>query len=342
MIKVLVPSAPKAEALLPYLKRIDDANWYTNSGPLVREFEGRMGGVSVSSATLGIELAAKCLFRFKRVRIPAFTFVATATALIRAGFEPVLCDVDENWTLVSPDAQSLAVCPFGASVKHSGLVDAAAAWGNQSEGIRVFSLHATKALSAGEGGMVCGPKDLQERIRKLANFGLDASRLTHGVVTEAGTNAKMSEYHAAVGLASLDAWPEISARRAAMAEAYRDRLGSTVSFQPRDPESVYTTFPITVRNAEQVAFDMASRGVETRRWYTPTLDKHPAFQHLPKEGDLSNAHRLGGEVLCLPFHLHLTDSDIEQVCEVFEWARDRNSGHRISQADLCGEARPYA
>lgn len=330
MIKVLVPWAPTADQVLPYLRALDENRHYTNNGPLVKELERRMDGVSVSSATLGLELAAPLVFHAKQVRIPAFTFVATATALIRAGFEPVLCDIDEDWALVDPDEQSLSVCPFGAAVAPAGMVDAAAAWGNQHQGVRVFSLHATKALSGGEGGMVCGLDDEQmARVRSLANFGLRAStRFEHGIVTESGTNAKMSEYHAAVALASLDQWEETSAERKQLSALYIERLGAEIhalpiEVQPR-PNGVYTTFPILVENAERVAFDMASKGVETRRWYTPTLERHPAFRHLEREGDLHNCKRMNEELLCLPFHIHLSESDVDHVCEVLEWAIRRN------------------
>ncbi|MDQ5979353.1 MAG: hypothetical protein QG602_2327 [Verrucomicrobiota bacterium] len=325
MIKVLVPWAPSAEAILPYLREIDANQWYTNNGPLVKRLEDRMGGVSVSSATLGLELAAPLVFRKKRVRIPAFTFVATATALIRAGFEPVLCDIGDDWALVDPDDESLAVCPFGASTEPGGMVDAAAAWGNQHYGARVFSLHATKALSGGEGGMICGLDEEQEaRVRSLANFGLQPStQFEHGVVTESGTNAKMSEYHAAVALASLDAWDETSAERKQLEAAYRERLEGWVEMQPR-LNGVYTTFPVLVPQAERVAFDLASKGIETRRWYTPTLERHPAFAHLEREGALANCRAMNEQLLCLPYHLHMSESDVDQVCEVLKWAMNRS------------------
>ena len=324
MIKVLVPWAPTAEQILPYLRTIDANRWYTNNGPLVKMLEERMCGVSVSSATLGLELTAPLVFRKKRVRIPAFTFVATATALIRAGFEPVLCDIGDDWAIREVDDDTLSVCPFGASVEPGGMVDAAAAWGNQHYGVRVFSLHATKALSGGEGGMVCGlDEDQEAHVRSLANFGLmPSTRFEHGVVLETGTNAKMSEYHAAVALASLDAWDETSAERKQLEAAYRERLADWVTLQPRQ-SGVYTTFPVLVPQAERVAFDMASRGIETRRWYTPTLERHPAFAHLEREGDLQNCRRMNDEILCLPFHLHMSESDVDQVCEVLEWAMNR-------------------
>lgn len=326
-MKVLVPDVPTADEILPYLRRIDESRWYSNTGPLVKELEQRMGGVTVSSATLGLELAAKCIFK-RRVRIPAFTFVATATALLRAGLEPVLCDVDETWALKDIDADSLSVCPFGAVVKPGGLVDAAAGWGNQHVGTRVYSLHATKSLPAGEGGLVCGPPELLERIRRLSNFGLEVTPFVHGIVNEAGTNAKLSEYHAAVALASLDRWEVTAAKRRRLHDEYSLRLAD-FERQPR-PAGVYTTFPVLVQNAGAVARAMAAKGVETRRWYTPTLERHPAFRGLPVEGDLRNCRRLNDELLCLPFHNEMTATDVERVCEVLRWATTKTATARKS------------
>lgn len=317
-MKVLVPDAPTTDELIPYLRRIDATKQYSNSGPLVRELEQKLGGVAVSSATLGLELAAKIIFK-RKVRIPAFTFVATATAMLRAGLEPVLCDVDDRWALRDIDKDSLSVCPFGAPVRAGGLVDAAAAIGNQHTGNRVYSLHATKTLPAGEGGIVCGDPELLSRIKKLSNFGLE----TTGVVNEPGTNAKLSEYHAAVALASLDRWEQSSAWRRALDAAYREELPD-IEHQKR-PLGTYTNFAVLVRNANAVAKDMLSKGIETRRWYTPTLERHPAFRHLKTE-DLRNCKRLNDELLCLPFHLGV---DVERVCEVLRWAITRNAKARL-------------
>jgi dTDP-4-amino-4,6-dideoxygalactose transaminase len=317
MIPVLIPDMPSADELLPYLRRIDEAKWYSNGGPLVRELEQKLGGVTVSSATLGLELAAKVIFKKKRVRIPAFTFHATATALLRAGFEPVLCDVDENWTLKDIGEQSLPVCPFGAAVAPGPLVDAAGAWGNQHVGNRVFSLHATKSLPAGEGGVVCGDEELVSRVRRLASFGMD-----RGVVVESGTNAKLSEYHAAVALASLTRWEASKAKRFILTAAYFKNLPEVGT---QFHGGARTIFPILVPNASAIAQDMAAAGIETRRWYIPTLERHPAFKNLPVEGALKNCRRLNDEILCLPFHTSLSVVDVERVCEVLQWAITKNA-----------------
>lgn len=324
MIRVLVPDCPTADEILPYLREIDANRWYSNGGPLVKRLEAKLGGACVSSATTGLEIAAKRIFRRRKVRIPAFTFVATATALLRAGFDPVLCDVDESWALRDIDEDSLPVCPFGAPVAPGGLVDAAASFGLQTAGSRVYSLHATKALPAGEGGVVCGSEELVEYVRRQANFGLQSTAFAHGIVSEAGVNGKMSEYHAAVALASLDRAAASIKWRMELEKQYRLRLG-WVQTQQR-PLGPYTTFPVLVPDAAAVAKKMAERGIETRRWYTPTLERHPAFASLKVEGRLEKCAQLNEQAICLPFHAGVTLRDVDYICEALKWATTSTTG----------------
>lgn len=320
-MKVLIPDLPSADELLPYLRRIDAAKWYTNDGPLVRELEEKTSGVAVSSGTLGLELAAKAVFPLhspyggfltNRIRIPAFTFPATATALLRAGFTPILCDVDrDSWALPNPDDRSLVVSPFGAPV--SGyLVDAASSWGNPVDGNRVYSLHATKCFPAGEGGLICGDEGLLDRVRRARNFGLEYYL---GIVNcSGGTNAKLSEYHAAVALASLERLPRVVAKRQALEARYRANLAGVVEMQNR-PVGSYAIFPVLVPDRERVALELKERGIETRSWYCPTLEKHPVYANLHTDGPLKVAKMLSEQVLCLPYHSFMTEGDADQVSD---------------------------
>jgi len=308
-VKVLIPDLPTADDLLPWIRRIDANKQYSNGGPLVRELESRLDGVLVSSATLGLELAAKVLFRGP-VRIPAFTFAATATALIRAGLEPVLCDVDRDTWAIEGGDDCLAVCPFGAPVSPGKLVDAASAWGNGQTGNRVYSLHATKAFGVGEGGLVCGDPDLLYQIRYMSNFGLHENVLTF----PDGTNAKMSEYHAAVGLAQLERMPAIVKKRQALEVRYRENLEGVVESQKR-PIGNYSIFPVLVPERERVANELASYGIETRSWYCPTLDMHPLTANLRTSSGLKVANLLSRQVLCLPMHSFVTEEDCDSVCD---------------------------
>ncbi len=309
MLNVLVPNVPKVEQLIPFLKVADEARMYSNGGALAQRLEKKLGGAVVSSCTTGLELAIPHVFKRKKIRIPAFTFVATATAVIRAGYEPVFCDVDPyTWLMADIDEQSLPVCAFGNPVE-GPLVDAASAWGNPMTSNRVYSMHATKVIPAGEGGLVCGDDSLLDHIRLSRNFGLQ-----DGVSVVAGTNAKMSEYHCAVALAALDAFAVIDGRRKEMDARYRRNLEDVVQFQKR-PVGTYNVFPILIRNAEMVRVELLKHKIETRRWYAPIMPNHPAFVKYECES-LPNAIKLGDQILCLPFHTFMTDDDIDRVSEL--------------------------
>ena len=115
-IPLLVPDMPSADELLPYLRRIDGTRWYSNFGPLTRELESALGSIftehnarpvtltTVSTATAGLELTliALDLPPGARVLVPALTFVASATAIVRAGHPPVIADVDAHSWLLTP------------------------------------------------------------------------------------------------------------------------------------------------------------------------------------------------------------------------------------------------
>src|SRR5215510_1902792 len=116
-IRLLVPDPPDTDALSPYLRRIDSARWYTNFGPAVRQLEERLLELcqkdsraplyltTVSNCTLGLELALSA-FQLRpgaHVLVPGLTFAATITAVMRAGLEPVIGDIDPASWLLTPD-----------------------------------------------------------------------------------------------------------------------------------------------------------------------------------------------------------------------------------------------
>ncbi len=367
-IPLLVPDLPAAEDLLPYLRRIDASRWYTNFGPLVRELEAGIAAracavgrpaqhaVSVSNASLGLEVAllALGLPPGSRVLMPALTFVATATAALRAGHVPVFCDVDPETWLLTPEIAARAIaqervdavmpvstygCPcdapaWDAFARASGLpvvIDAAGAYGNQACGARtvtVFSLHATKSLAAAEGGMVLSADaEYAERVRHLSNFGIDLSAVdaqtagSTGLVSREGTNAKLSEYHAAIGLAALARWDASSQRRIALHRDYLAGLGRRcpqARTQQRDAAGVYSIFPVRLPDSHKAADAfrvLGQQGIGTRRWYCPPLNQHPAFASLPVAGGLDVCATLGEQLIALPFHALLSADDMHAVID---------------------------
>ncbi len=310
--------------------------------------------VSVSNATLGLELAilALNLPAGSRVLMPALTFVASAVAAMRAGCVPVFCDIEPDTWLLSPRIAEDALkrvrfdavmpvstygCPqdmaawdrFSEQTGIPVVVDAAGAFGNQDAARRcalIFSLHATKALASAEGGLiVSADEDYVARVKVLSNFGIDLSTVSEatagstGLVLSAGTNGKLSEYHAALALAALAHWPDTRARRVALHNAYLDLLSRRcpgVTTQARSPDGVYSILPVLVpegRKAAEAFRFLQARDIETRRWYCPPLPSHPAFSAMPVAGDLDVARSVGERLLALPFHLLLAAGDVEAV-----------------------------
>lgn len=357
---LLIPEIPGADDLLPYLRRIDEARWYTNFGPLVRELELRLAQAlrvrgqevvvaTACNATVGLELAllALDLPPGARVLLPALTFVASACAIERAGLRPVLADVDAaTWTLTpeiahramrhAPVEAVMPVCAFGNPVDARAwdafshdtgipvIVDAAGAFGNQEPGERilvVFSMHATKALGAGEGAVAAtGDAGWISRIRRLSNFGIDTAT---GLVQRGGSNGKMSEYHAAVALAALERWPQYRDRRRRVHAIYRDGLMrecASVVLQRRPEDGVYTILCVQLPKgcaALRVGARLMQSGVETRRWYVPVLYDHPAYATLARADPLSVVESLKDRLLGLPFHGLLDERSIGDIVSLF-------------------------
>ncbi|HXC41806.1 MAG TPA: DegT/DnrJ/EryC1/StrS family aminotransferase [Burkholderiales bacterium] len=361
-IKLLVPVLPAHGDVAPFLEEIDANRWYTNFGPLARRFEAALGAAlhvpaeavcSVANCTVGLEmaLAAMNLPTGARVLVPSLTFIATAAAILRAGFHPVIADVDpRTWTLTPDIARDalgrgrvdcvMPVAAFGCPVPVADwdafaeatglpvLIDAAGAFGNQSVGRRaavVFSFHATKTLGIGEGGAVVSTDEaLVERVRRLSNFGIDVSS---GFSMAVGTNGKLSEYHAATGLAALALWPGNAEQRRKLHRDYRALLARAcpdLVHQVRPDDGVYSILQVCLPRANNahVADQLAQQGIETRRWYLPLLTDHPAFAHCPVQGELPNARRLSGRLLGLPFHLDLGEAQLLEVARALAAAME--------------------
>jgi dTDP-4-amino-4,6-dideoxygalactose transaminase len=209
------------------------------------------------------------------------------------------------------------------------VIDAAGGFGIQRSGKRVvvvFSLHATKALGAGEGGFVVArDAALVERIRRLTNFGIDAAT---GIVDRPGTNAKLSEYHAAVALASLDNWPDRAAARHALWQRYLGLMAETcpeLEAQQRPRDGAYTVAAVLLPAASDpvsIIARLTRAGIQTRRWYYPPLSRHPGFSGAERADDLAGVAAIAGRVLGIPFHLELTPEDAHRVFAALRAALD--------------------
>ena len=353
-IPVAKPRLPSFAQIAPYLRRIDESGWYSNGGPLVQELERRLaaraGGdaahvATVANATIGLTLAllagdppagSLCM-------VPAWTFAASAHAVLLAGMMPWIVDVDEATGALQPAAARellrdapgpvgavMPVSPFGAPVdpvpwesfrEETGIavvLDAAAAFDSirASSLPAVVSLHATKVLGIGEGGFVVStdPSFIEE-VQKRANFGFWNSREAR----VPSVNGKMSEYGAAVGLAGLDTWPETRSDFARVARAYRQELAGRdeIALPEGFGESWVTSTVVAEsrqRNADEIAQALAERHFGSRRWWGGGLHRQAAFAKFPRR-DLSHSEILADSVLGLPCWRDLPNEEISRICD---------------------------
>ena len=149
-----------------------------------------------------------------------------------------------------------------------------------------------------------------------SNFGFDA-----GEVRWPGTNAKMSEYHAAVGLAALTSWRESKTTRQSLFEQYvaalgRPELEGRIELVTGSSSSPNLCIRVYEGVGHELIDSLREDGLETRRWYWPPLHRHPVFSTYPRVGDLGVTEHLSDQLLGLPFHLDLTAEDITYVSDV--------------------------
>ena len=326
MIKVLLPDMPTAQELDQYLCRIDEARWYSNRGPLVQELENRLADmcgtrvVAVSSGTTALELVMRYHAPYySYADVPALTFCATGLAAMTAGLEVILRDVSGDLQMHPGDqsgheAVMVPVATFGRPVDiaqwedfHNPVViDAAGAFPAQEVSkdkniATCFSLHATKFVGAGEGGFIASADDLlMDSVSDMANFG------------KYGTNAKISEYTAAVALAALDRMHEKEFETRRVNLLYDD-YSNGILFCPT-PEA-YTTLKVAVMpagvSATAVSERMLAAGVQTKQWYRPYL--HERIEFIGSKGQMPVTDSVMDRLLGVPFHTGLTRRDVAWV-----------------------------
>lgn len=354
-ISVFRPTLPTAELLRNDLERIDRNRHYSNFGPVHDELRHEIAQhfsldpahvVLVANATVGLTLAIQASGRqgYRYCIVPAWTFAASAHAIIAAGYTPYFVDVDPSTWALDPEllladlavvrdmvAAVLVVAPFGAPIdtvrwdeftEATGIpviIDAAAAFDTCKPGqsAAVVSMHATKPVAAGEGGfVVTNDAALAIRILRMSNFGFDKERNSILV----GLNAKISEYHAAVGKASLASWNATRKELARRAVLYRSLLTESGAFSLQrglGTDWVSSTLVLKANRSNGAAIErvLSEAGVETRRWWGYGVHRHAAFCRMPKT-NLPVTDFLASHTIGLPFYQDLTLEAVEYVAAI--------------------------
>lgn len=325
---------------------------------------GAAHGIAVTNGTTALDIAVESLSLAQgdEVILPSFTIISCAAAVVRAGAVPVLVDSEpRTWCMdvaqiearITPRTRAImAVHIYGHPVDMDALLsiasghglvvieDAAEAHGAEvrmkgSTGapewrraggighIATFSFYANKLVTTGEGGMiVTSDPMLAARCRSLRNLGFQSQRrFVHEVL---GTNARMTNLQAAIGVSQVERMAEIVERKRWMGRAYEMRLGGldTIELQVQEvwSRSVYWVFGLVL--ADHVPFDavelavrLRERSVETRPFFVG-MHEQPVLQHLGLFGAGEHypvAERIARRGLYVPSGLAITESQIDAV-----------------------------
>lgn len=359
------PNIGNEEALLGRIQQVLKRRWLTNQGPLVLEFEERLKFhlgvrhcIPICNATVALEIAIRAAELKGEVIVPSFTFVATAHALQWQEITPIFCDVAKGSHNLNPEQVERLITPRTSGIigvhvwgkpcelqQLSSLADrrgiklmydASHAFGCSAEGksignfglCEVFSFHATKFLNSFEGGAIAtNNDDLARKIRLMKNFGFS------GVdqVTFVGTNGKMSEISAAMGLTSLESMGRFVGVNEQNYQLYQAGFEQVPAVRMvRFDESEQNNYQYIVIEVEpeagltrdEVLQILTAENVLARRYFYPGCHRmEPYRSYFPHAGLLlPNTEELCERVLVLPTGTAVSHHDIQQICAVIRTA----------------------
>jgi dTDP-4-amino-4,6-dideoxygalactose transaminase len=348
MINVTKTYLPNKEKYKKYIDEIYENGWLTNNGPLVQKLEKRLAEylgvkniVLVSNGTVALEIAYRTLGLKGFVITTPFSFVATTSSLVTNQLLPIFADIDKNSfnldprnieKLITPNTSAiLPVHVFGNACeveeieeianKHDLKViyDAAHAFDVKYKeksvlnygDISTLSFHSTKLFHSIEGGaLIINDDELVQKARYLINFGIkNAEEIPH-----LGTNAKMNEFEAAMGLCVLDDIEEIKQKRKDILENYRKELKGLVQFQEQNENATenYSYFPVVFGHEAQllkIQKALNEKEIFPRRYFYPSLD---TLSYIEPKQECKISRDISKRILCLPIYTEL-EKNIQEV-----------------------------
>jgi dTDP-4-amino-4,6-dideoxygalactose transaminase len=350
-----------------YKKKLDsiwERSWLTNQGPLHEQFNREiLEYLGVGNATLfvnghlALETALKTLIpdRTGEVITTPFTFASTVHAIVNCGLTPVFCDINkDNFTIDSSKIESLitpktvAILPvhvFGnpcdvytiSKIAHSNklklIYDAAHVFGVKIAGqgigsfgdVSMFSLHATKVFNSIEGGVLTySDRRFKPLFDLHKNFGITGPESVEYV----GTNAKMNEFQAAMGLVNLPYLDNQIAKRKRIVESYRVYLDEIVGLSfVNDMDNIthnYSYFPILVEEStfglsrDQLHSKLMEMNIFSRKYFYPLVSDYQCYHGQFHDNDLPIAKKVSEEVLTLPLYGDLELAVVKKICDIIK------------------------
>lgn len=356
-INVTCPSMPPYREYCKQIRSIWETRQLTNMGPIhnrlgeqIKDYLGVENTELFANGHLALYCAIRALGLHGEIITTPFTFASTTSAIVQAGCTPIFCDVKEDYTIDESKIEALithkTVAILGVHVygnicnvediqkiadKHNLKViyDAAHAFGVKYNGcgigsfgdISMFSFHSTKVFHTVEGGcLTYADASLTDRIMKLRNFGISGDGLYCF-----GTNAKMNEFQAAMGICNLRYVAGEIAKRRKIFERYSQRLEETDGLKllrfADGLEPNYAYYPVLVDSKKfGVCRDallqfLAQNQVYARKYFYPLTSENKEFSTdltalTPKAMEYSK------NIICLPMYARLEISDIDKICDI--------------------------
>jgi dTDP-4-amino-4,6-dideoxygalactose transaminase len=350
-IYVTKPSLAPLEEFTFLLKGVWDRGILTHNGPLVQKFENDFSNkikiknfVAVTNGTVAIQMAIKGLELKGEIITTPFTWIATVSAIKWEGCEPVFCDInsetlnmDVNKIEALITEKTVAIMPVhvfgnpcdvinieriakkhGLKVIYDGAHAVGSNYMNRSllefGDITTTSLHATKLINTAEGGGCVTTDDiLFEKLKRIRFFGHDNSK----DIIEDGLNGKLTEIHAALGIANLKYYDDVLLNRKTVYNKYKEALSGleNIKFQKinTDGEINYSYFPI-IFDSEKLLLStekiLNSNNIFPRRYFYPSVNQYIKilkYSQMPISEDISS------KILCLPLYYGIKDEEIEEI-----------------------------
>jgi dTDP-4-amino-4,6-dideoxygalactose transaminase len=352
------PNIGDRQAFLDRIGAMLDRRWLSNNGPLVQEFEQRVADylgvahcVAMCNGTVALEIAIRALGLTGEVIVPSYTFIATAHALHWQEITPVFADIDPHTHNLDPAAVRRMITPrtsgiigvhlWGRPSPHDELqaiadehrltlmYDAAHAFGCSANGrmiggygaCEVLSFHATKFFNTLEGGaVVTNDAALAAKMRLMRNFGFAG----FDNVVHPGTNGKMVEACAAMGLTNLDYLPDVVAANRANYHRYIEALAplpgvSVLRYDEREQNNyqyiVIEVGPECPASRDDIVAALHAENILARKYFWPGCHRMKPYRDLfPHAGlVLPNTEAVAARVIVLPNGTTLPDDCIETI-----------------------------
>lgn len=357
-INVTRSSMPSFEEYIEALRPVWESRWLSNRGKASIEFEDdlkRYLGCNhlwlFANGHVALEVALQALNLHGEVITTPYTHISTTNAIVRNGLKPVFVDVKEDNYTIDPEQVEAAVTDKTVAIvathvygflcdveeidriaqKHHLRViyDAAHAFGVTLNGISaanfgdaaMFSTHATKVFHTIEGGIVAyKDPELFKALEYIVNFGF----VSHEEADYIGTNARMNEFEAVMGICNLRHLDEEIAKRKIAGDRYTERLSGVKGIKLIKPQEGlvwnYAYYPVIFdgykENRDQVKVKLEAENIYARKYFYPSTNRFHCYAKEYGNLSLPVAAHASECVLTLPMYSDMTIEDVDRVCDV--------------------------